>query len=60
MTLKVPVRLTRTSVVGARDPFPTSYDFTDMLAAARLLGDTASPLPNSSAESPGRSPRDRA
>jgi maleate isomerase len=29
----------RTSVVGARDPFPTSYDFTDMLAAARLLGD---------------------
>ena len=29
----------RTSVVGARDPFPTSYDFADMLAAARLLGD---------------------
>ena len=29
----------RTSVVGARDPFPASYDFDDMLAAARLLGD---------------------
>jgi maleate isomerase len=29
----------RTSVVGAHDPFPTSYDFADMLAAARLLAD---------------------
>jgi maleate isomerase len=29
----------RTSVVGARDPFPASYDFEDMLAAARLLAD---------------------
>lgn len=29
----------RTSVVGASDPFPTSYDFADMLAAARLLAD---------------------
>lgn len=29
----------RTSVVGAHDPFPVSYDFDDMLVAARLLGD---------------------
>ena len=29
----------RTSVVGAHDPFPISYDFDDMLVAARLLGD---------------------
>lgn len=29
----------RTSVVGATDPFPASYDFDDMLVAARLLGD---------------------
>jgi maleate isomerase len=27
----------RTSVVGATDPYPTSYDFDDMLLAARLL-----------------------
>jgi len=26
-------------VVGAKDPFPASYDFDDMLVAARLLGD---------------------
>lgn len=29
----------RTSVVGATDPFPFTYDFDDMLLAARLLGD---------------------
>lgn len=29
----------RTSVFGATDPFPLSYDFDDMLVAARLLGD---------------------
>ena len=29
----------RTSVVGANDPFASTYDFDDMLAAARLLGD---------------------
>lgn len=36
---EVSPHFSRTSVVGARDPFPDSYDFTDMLAAARLLGD---------------------
>ena len=36
---EVSPHFSRTSVVGARDPFPTSYDFADMLAAARLLGD---------------------
>ncbi len=35
----VSAHFSRTSVVGARDPFPTSYDFTDMLTAAQLLGD---------------------
>ena len=29
----------RTSVVGAVDPFPLTYDFDDMLATARVLGD---------------------
>lgn len=36
---EVSAHFSRTSVVGARDPFPTSYDFDDMLSAARLLGD---------------------
>jgi len=35
---EVSAHFSRTSVVGARDPFPASYDFDDMLAAARLLG----------------------
>ena len=35
----VSAHFSRTSVVGASDPFPTSYDFDDMLLAARLLGD---------------------
>ena len=35
----VSAHFSRTSVVGARDPFPSSYDFDDMLAAARLLAD---------------------
>ena len=29
----------RTSVVGAVDPFPLTYDFDDMLATAQVLGD---------------------
>jgi maleate isomerase len=29
----------RTSVVGSVDPFPLTYDFDDMLATARVLGD---------------------
>jgi maleate isomerase len=29
----------RTSVVGAVDPFPLTYDFDDMLATAKVLGD---------------------
>jgi maleate isomerase len=29
----------RTSVVGAIDPFPLTYDFDDMLATAKVLGD---------------------
>ncbi|MEP6655690.1 MAG: Asp/Glu/hydantoin racemase [Betaproteobacteria bacterium] len=36
---EVSAHFSRTSVVGAVDPFPASYDFDDMLAAARLLGD---------------------
>ena len=36
---EVSPHFSRTSVVGAHDPFPTSYDFGDMLAAAHLLGD---------------------
>jgi len=36
---EVSAHFSRTSVVGAADPFPSSYDFDDMLAAARLLGD---------------------
>jgi len=36
---EVSPHFSRTSVVGATDPFPLSYDFDDMLAAARLLGD---------------------
>jgi maleate isomerase len=36
---QVSAHFSRTSVVGAKDPFPTTYDFDDMLAAARLLGD---------------------
>jgi len=35
---EVSAHFSRTSVVGATDPFPASYDFDDMLAAARLLG----------------------
>ena len=35
----VSAHFSRTSVVGAKDPFPSSYDFDDMLAAARLLAD---------------------
>lgn len=34
---EVSPHFSRTSVVGAKDPFPASYDFDDMLAAARLL-----------------------
>jgi len=36
---EVSPHFSRTSVVGAKDPFPASYDFDDMLVAARLLGD---------------------
>ena len=36
---EVSAHFSRTSVVGATDPFPASYDFADMLAAARLLAD---------------------
>jgi maleate isomerase len=36
---EVSPHFSRTSVVGAKDPFPASYDFDDMLLAARLLGD---------------------
>ena len=36
---EVSPHFSRTSVVGATDPFPASYDFDDMLAAARLLAD---------------------
>ena len=36
---EVSPHFSRTSVVGAHDPFPVSYDFDDMLVAARLLGD---------------------
>ncbi len=36
---EVSPHFSRTSVAGARDPFPASYDFDDMLLAARLLGD---------------------
>lgn len=36
---EVSPHFSRTSVVGAIDPFPASYDFDDMLVAARLLGD---------------------
>lgn len=36
---EVSPHFSRTSVVGATDPFPSSYDFDDMLVAARLLGD---------------------
>ena len=35
---EVSAHFSRTSVVGAVDPFPTGYDFDDMLTAARLLG----------------------
>ena len=36
---EVSPHFSRTSVVGAHDPFPASYDFDDMLVAAQLLGD---------------------
>ena len=36
---EVSPHFSRTPVVGAVDPFPQSYDFDNMLAAARLLGD---------------------
>ncbi|MEO8751459.1 MAG: Asp/Glu/hydantoin racemase [Casimicrobiaceae bacterium] len=36
---EVSPHFSRTSVVGARDPFPTSYHLEDMLAAAQLLAD---------------------
>jgi len=36
---EVSPHFSRTSVVGAVDPFPLSYDFDDMLATARVLGD---------------------
>jgi maleate isomerase len=36
---EVSPHFSRTSVVGANDPFPTTYDFADMLAAAKLLSD---------------------
>jgi len=35
---EVSPHFSRTSVVGAVDPYPLSYDFDDMLMAARLLG----------------------
>lgn len=36
---EVSPHFSRTSVVGAVDPFPLTYDFDDMLATARVLGD---------------------
>lgn len=36
---QVSPHFSRTSVVGAVDPFPLSYDFDDMLATAKVLGD---------------------
>ncbi|MDB5847990.1 MAG: hypothetical protein JWP29_1742 [Rhodoferax sp.] len=36
---EVSAHFSRTSVVGAVDPFPTSYDFDNMLTAAGLLAD---------------------
>ncbi|APW38859.1 hypothetical protein RD110_17950 [Rhodoferax koreense] len=36
---EVSPHFSRTAVVGAVDPFPTSYDYDSMLAAAKLLGD---------------------
>jgi maleate isomerase len=36
---KVSPHFSRTSVVGAVDPFPDTYDFDDMLRAARILAD---------------------
>ena len=36
---QVSAHFSRTSVVGAVDPFPLTYDFDDMLACARVLGD---------------------
>jgi maleate isomerase len=36
---EVSPHFSRTSVVGAVDPFPHTYDFADMLAAAKVLAD---------------------
>jgi len=36
---EVSPHFSRTSVVGAVDPFPLTYDFADMLAAAKVLAD---------------------
>jgi maleate isomerase len=36
---QVSPHFSRTSVVGAVDPFPLTYDFDDMLATAKVLGD---------------------
>lgn len=36
---EISAHFSRTSVVGANDAFPTSYDLSDMLVAARLLSD---------------------
>lgn len=36
---QVSPHFSRTSVVGAVDPFPLTYDYADMLAAARVLAD---------------------
>ena len=36
---QVSAHFSRTSVVGAVDPFPLTYDFDDMLATAKVLGD---------------------
>ncbi|MGH8789728.1 MAG: maleate cis-trans isomerase family protein [Cupriavidus necator] len=36
---EVSPHFSRTSVVGAVDPYPLTYDFDDMLATARVLGD---------------------
>ena len=36
---EVSPHFSRTSVVGAVDPFPLTYDFDDMLATAKVLGD---------------------
>jgi maleate isomerase len=36
---QVSPHFSRTSVVGAVDPFPTTYDFADMLGAAKVLAD---------------------